>query len=40
LESCSSRGSITISDVIEYLYCPRFTYFNFLKLFGYAFCDE
>jgi len=27
LESCSSRGSITISDVIEYLYCPRFTYF-------------
>jgi len=27
LESCSYRGSITISDVIEYLYCPRFTYF-------------
>ena len=27
MELCSSRGSITISDVIEYLYCPRFTYF-------------
>jgi CRISPR-associated exonuclease Cas4 len=27
LESCSSKPSITISDVIEYLYCPRFTYF-------------
>jgi len=27
LESCFSKGSITISDVIEYLYCPRFTYY-------------
>jgi len=27
LESCSFRGSITTSDIIEYLYCPRFTYF-------------
>ena len=27
MESCSSRPSITISDVIEYLYCPRFTYY-------------
>lgn len=27
MESCFFSGSITISDVIEYLYCPRFTYF-------------
>ena len=27
MESYSSRGSITISDIIEYLYCPRFTYY-------------
>ncbi len=27
MESCSFRGSITTSDIIEYLYCPRFTYF-------------
>lgn len=27
MESCSSNRSITISDVIEYLYCPRFTYY-------------
>ncbi len=27
MELCSSDCSITISDVIEYLYCPRFTYF-------------
>jgi CRISPR-associated exonuclease Cas4 len=27
LEQYSSEESITISDVIEYLFCPRFTYF-------------
>jgi len=27
LASCSYEESITISDVIEYLFCPRFTYF-------------
>ena len=27
MESCFFRGSITTSDIIEYLYCPRFTYF-------------
>ena len=27
MESCFSEECITISDVIEYLFCPRFTYF-------------
>ncbi len=27
MASCFSEESITISDVIEYLFCPRFTYF-------------
>lgn len=33
MEPCFSDASITISDVIEYLFCPRFTYFiNCLRI--------